>query len=137
MHGWGFSMRVLIKTLLMLLLAQEQVFAVEMLDPTKPPASVMEYLPNTQTMAEKPWELSAIQQNGKSGFAVVNGQMVQVGDNYNDFKLISVKNQQAVFVSKTGEKKVIGMGLSSYIADTLPPEEIKAKTTKPTGKLKK
>jgi hypothetical protein len=139
MHGWGFSMRLLITTLIMLLLAQGDVYAAEMLDPTKPPASVMEYLPNTQTIAEKPWELTALQQNGKNGFAVVNGQMVQVGDSYSDFKLVSVKNQQAVFVSKAGEKKVIGLGLSNYITDTQPPEKrkTKAKTTKPTGKLKK
>lgn len=138
MHGWGFSMRVLIQALLMLLLAQGNASA-EMVDPTKPPASVLEYLPNAESQAEKPWELTALQHNGKSGFAVVNGQMVQVGESYSGFKLTSVKNQQAVFISKTGEKKVIGLGLSSYIVEAQPQErtKTKAKTTRPTGKIKK
>lgn len=122
-------MRVLIKAVWLLVLMQGMAFA-EMVDPTKPPPSVMEYLPNAETQAEKPWELSALQQNGKSGFAVVNGQVVQVGESYSGFKLTSVKNQQAVFVSKTGEKKVIGLGLTSYMVPVQPPATIKAKTAK-------
>lgn len=136
MHGWGFSMRILVKTIGMFMLMQGVVFA-EMVDPTKPPPSVMEYLPNAETQAEKPWELTALQHNGKSGFAVVNGQMVQVGESYSGFKLISVKNQQAVFVSKAGEKKVIGLGLTSYIVETKPQAKIKAKTAKNSKKVKK
>lgn len=136
MHGWGFSMRILVKTIGMFMLMQGVAFA-EMVDPTKPPPSVMEYLPNAETQAEKPWELTALQHNGKSGFAVVNGQMVQVGENYSGFKLISVKNQQAVFVSKAGEKKVIGLGLTSYIVETKPQAKIKAKTAKNSKKVKK
>jgi hypothetical protein len=136
MHGWGFSMRVLIQVLLMLGLAQGHAYA-ELVDPTKPPPSVLEYLPNAEAQAEKPWELTALQHNGKSGFAVVNGQMVQVGESYNDFKLTSVNNQQAVFISKTGEKKVIGLGLTSYIVQARPQVKTKAKTTKQTSKVKK
>jgi hypothetical protein len=136
MHGWGFSMRVLIQALLILWLAQGNAFA-ELVDPTKPPPSVLEYLPNAEAQAEKPWELTALQHNGKSGFAVVNGQMVQVGESYNDFKLTSVNNQQAVFISKTGEKKVIGLGLTSYIVQARPQVKTKAKTTKQTSKVKK
>ncbi len=116
MHGWGFSMRLLLTTLFMAWTTQVTVALAEgVVDPTKPPASVMEYLPNAQTQTEQPWELTAIQDNGKAGFAVVNGQMVQVGGSYEGFKLISVKNQKAVFVSKLGEKKVVGMGLASVI----------------------
>lgn len=136
MHGWGFSMRISVKVVWMFLLMQGVAYA-ETVDPTKPPPSVMEYLPNAETQAEKPWELSALQQNGKSGFAVVNGQMVQVGDSYSGFKLTSVKNQQAVFVSKTGEKKVIGLGLTSYMVPAQPPATIKAKTAKKAKKVKK
>lgn len=106
MHGWGFSMRLLITIVVMIGLAQAAM-ADGMVDPTKPPASVMEYLPNTQAEAERPWELTAIQENGKSGFAVVNGQMVQVGNSYEGFKLSSVKNQQAVFISKLGDRKSV------------------------------
>jgi hypothetical protein len=136
MHGWGFSMRVLVKAMWMLMLFQGVALA-DMVDPTKPPPTVMEYLPNAEMQAEKPWELTALQHNGKSGFAVVNGQMVQVGESYSGFKLASVKNQQAVFVSKTGEKKVIGLGLTSYIVPAQPPAKIKAKTAKQTKKAKK
>jgi len=125
MLGWGFSMRLLMTTILMAWLAQGNVFADGMVDPTKPPASVMEFLPNTQAEAEKPWELTAIQENGKSGFAVVNGQMVQVGGSYEGFKLTSVKNRQAVFVSKRGEKKVVGMGLASFIEQASPQASVK------------
>jgi hypothetical protein len=138
MHGWGFSMRVLIQALLMLGLAQGHAYA-EVVDPTKPPPSVLEYLPNAEAQVEKPWELTALQHNGKSGFAVVNGQMVQVGESYSGFKLISVKNQQAVFVSSKGEKKVIGLGLTSYIVEARPQVKTtpKAKTTRHTGQVKK
>lgn len=136
MHGWGFSMRTLVKALLILWLMQGCVSA-EMIDPTKPPASVMDYLPNAESQTEKPWELTAIQQNGTAGFAVVNGQMVQVGNSYSGFKLVSVKNQQAVFVSTTGEKKVMGLGLSSYIVEAQPQAKAKAKTTKQNSKIKK
>lgn len=136
MHGWGFSMRVLIQGMLMLGLAQGQAYA-ELVDPTKPPPAVLEYLPNAQSQQEQPWVLSAIQHNGKSGFAVVNDQMVQVGESYNGFKLTSVSNQQAVFISKTGEKKVIGLGLTSYNVEARPPVKTKAKTTRQTGKVKK
>ncbi|WP_232410988.1 hypothetical protein [Methylophilus sp. 5] len=109
-------MRLLLTTLFMAWTTQVTVALAEgVVDPTKPPASVMEYLPNAQTQTEQPWELTAIQDNGKAGFAVVNGQMVQVGGSYEGFKLISVKNQKAVFVSKLGEKKVVGMGLASVI----------------------
>jgi hypothetical protein len=136
MHGWGFSMRVFVKVVWMLLLMQGVANA-EVVDPTKPPPAVMEYLPNAETQAEKPWELSAVQNNGKSGFAVVNGQMVQLGESYSGFKLTSVKNQQAVFVSKAGEKKVIGLGLTSYIVPTEPPVKTKAKTARKPKKAKK
>lgn len=136
MHGWGFSMRILVKTVWMLLIMHGLAYA-EMADPTKPPPSVMEYLPNAETQAEKPWELTAVQHNGKSGFAVVNGQMVQVGETYSGFKLTSVKNQQAVFVSKAGEKKVISLGLTSYIVQAQPKEKVKAKTARQTKKVKK
>ncbi|MEZ0289234.1 MAG: hypothetical protein ACAH05_09715 [Methylophilus sp.] len=131
-------MRVLIQAILMLWLAQGSAFA-ELVDPTKPPPSVLEYLPNAESQAEKPWELTALQHNGKSGFAVVNGQMVQVGETYSGFKLTSVKNQQAVFISKAGEKKVIGLGLTSYIVEARPQVKTtpKAKTTRHTGKVKK
>jgi hypothetical protein len=136
MHGWGSSMRILVKAVWMLMLVKGAAYA-EVVDPTKPPPSVMEYLPNAEKQIEKPWELTALQHNGKSGFAVVNGQMVQVGETYSGFKLASVKNQQAVFISKTGEKKVIGLGLTSYIVPTQPPAKIKAKTAKKTKKAKK
>jgi hypothetical protein len=136
MHGWGFSMRILEKAVWMILLMQGVAYA-ELVDPTKPPPAVMEYLPNAETQIEKPWELSALQHNGKSGFAVVNGQMVQMGESYSGFKLISVKNQQAVFVSKTGEKRVVGMDLTSYIVEAKPPAKIKAKTARQTKKVKK
>lgn len=128
-------MRILMKALLIGWLAQANVFA-GMVDPTKPPAAVMEYLPNAQAQAEKPWELSAIQQKGQGGFAVVNGQMVQVGESYSGFRLASIKNQQAVFVSKAGEKKVIGLGLSSYLVEPKPPVKTTAKTkvARPAGK---
>ncbi|MGQ2964632.1 hypothetical protein [Methylophilus sp.] len=129
-------MRVLIQVVLMLGLAQSHAYA-ELVDPTKPPPAVLEYLPNAESQVEKPWELSALQHNGKSGFAVVNGQMVQVGESYNGFKLTSVNNQQAVFISKTGEKKVIGLGLTSYIVEARPQVKTKAKTTRQTGKVKK
>ncbi len=134
MHGWGFSMRLLITIVVMIGLAQAAM-ADGMVDPTKPPASVMEYLPNTQAEAERPWELTAIQENGKSGFAVVNGQMVQVGNSYEGFKLSSVKNQQAVFISKLGEKKVLRMGLSSFMEPVQPPAGIK-KTAKKIKRTK-
>jgi hypothetical protein len=136
MPGWGFSMRLMIKALLMMLMVQGSVFA-DMVDPTKPPAAIIEYLPNAESQAEKPWELTAIQHNDKSGFAVVNGQMVQVGDSYSGFKLTSVKNQQAVFISKTGEKKVLELGLSSYIVEAQPQVKAKTKPTKQTKKVKK
>ncbi len=136
MHGWGFSMRVLVNVVWMLVLMQGVAYA-EVVDPTKPPPAVMEYLPNAETQAEKPWELTAVQHNGKSGFAVVNGQMVQVGEIYSGFKLTSVKDQQAVFVSKTGEKRVVGMGLTSYIVEAKPPAKTKAKTVRQTKKVKK
>lgn len=135
MHGWGFSMRLLMTMVVMIGLAQAAM-ADGMVDPTKPPASVMEYLPNTQTEAEKPWELTAIQENGKSGFAVVNGQMVQVGASYEGFKLSSIKNQQAVFISKQGEKKVLRMGLSSFMVKTSPQADIVKKTAKKIKKTK-
>lgn len=136
MPGWGFSMRLLITTVLMGLAVQHTAMAAEgMVDPTKPPAVVMEFLPNAQTQTEKPWELTAIQENGKSGFAVVNGQMVQVGGSYEGFKLTSVKKRQAVFVGKGGEKKVIGMGLSSFIEQTSPP--VSVKKTKSSQQIKK
>ena len=136
MHGWGFSMRVLMKVVLGMLLVQTNGFA-GMVDPTKPPASVMEYLPNAQAQAEKPWTVSAIQQNDRGGFAVVNDQLVQVGESYNGFRLSSVKNRQALFVSKTGEKKIIGLGLSRYIVEPKPPVKIKAKTARHAEKVKK
>lgn len=136
MPGWGFSMRLLITTMLMMCLVQEAFAASEgMIDPTKPPAEVMAFLPNAEAQMETPWELSAIQENGKSGFAVVNGQMVQVGNSYEGFKLTSVKNHQAVFIGKGGEKKVIGMGLSSFIEKTSTTEGVKK--TKSSQQVKK
>lgn len=132
MHGWGFSMRWLI-TMLMIITAQT-AFADGvvggLVDPTKPPASVIDYFPNAQAQTERPWELTAIQENGKAGFAVVNGQMVPVGGYYEEFKLTSVKNQKAVFISKLGEKKVVGMGLDSVIEPVKPPASIQ-KTGQP------
>lgn len=138
MHGWGFSMRLLMITLLMTGLGQTGIARADgMVDPTKPPASVMAYLPNAQTQAEQPWVLTAIQENGKTGFAVVNGQMVPVGANHEGFKLTSVKNRQALFISKTGEKKVLSMGLSSFIPETPPPlgakKDHRAKKIKKSG----
>ena len=138
MHGWGFSMRLLITTMLMMVMAQVAVaddVVAGMVDPTKPPASVMEYFPNAQAQAERPWELNAIQENGQAGFAVVNGQMVQVDSSYEGFKLTSVKNRQAVFISKTGEKKVVGMGLSSFMEHITPQASVKK--DKQAQKLKK
>lgn len=133
MPGWGFSMRVLVTTILMAL-AQQSALAEAMIDPTKPPAAVMGFLPNTQSDTEKPWELSAIQENGKGGFAVVNGQMVEVGERYEGFKLTSVKNQKAVFIAKSGEKKVIGMGISRFVEPTPPQSSVKKQ--KPAQQLK-
>jgi hypothetical protein len=116
MHGWGFSMRSLITAVLATGLVHAQgVMADGMVDPTRPPVSVMAYLPHGEAQLEKAWELSAIQDNGKNGFAVVNGQMVPVGGYYEDFKLISVTHQKALFVSKLGEKKVLTMGLSNVM----------------------
>jgi len=92
-----------------------EVMADGMVDPTRPPVSVMAYLPHGEAQLEKAWELSAIQDNGKNGFAVVNGQMVPVGGYYEDFKLISVTHQKSLFVSKLGEKKVLTMGLSNVM----------------------
>jgi len=136
MHGWGFSMRLLTTIVLMMSLVQASVAAADgMVDPTKPPAPVMAYLPNTQAQIERPWELTALQDNGKNGFAVVNGQMVQVGNSYEGFKLSSVKNQQAVFISKLGEKKVLRMGLSSFMEPVQPPAGIK-KTAKKIKRTK-
>jgi hypothetical protein len=136
MPGWGFSMRLLITTILMMCLVQETFAASEgMIDPTKPPSEVMEYFPNAQTQLEQPWEISAIQENGQSGFAVVNGQMVQVGGSYEGFKLTSVKNRKAVFIGHGGEKKVIGMGLSSFIEQTTPTDSVKK--TKSSQQIKK
>ncbi|MBF4990024.1 hypothetical protein [Methylophilus sp. QUAN] len=115
-------------TILMMVMAQIAVaddVMGGMVDPTKPPASVMDYFPNAQAQTEGLWELTAIQENGKAGFAVVNGQMVQVGGNYEGFKLTSVKNRQAVFISKAGEKKVVGMGLSSFMEHTTPQASVK------------
>jgi len=138
MRGWGFSMRWLITTMLMIAMAQAAMadgVVGGMVDPTKPPASVMDYLPNAQTQAEQPWDLTAIQENGKAGFVVVNGQMVQVGASYEGFKLTSVKNRQAVFISKAGEKKVLGMGLTSFMVQT--PSSASVKKNKPAKKIKK
>lgn len=123
MLGWGYSMRVIIKIMLMTWLIPVAL-AEGMVDPTKPPAAVMEYFPNAQTQLEKPWQVSAIQENGSAGFAVVNGEMVQVGSRYEGFKLTSVKHQQAVFISKTGEKKVLSMGLTRFIEQTAPAAEV-------------
>lgn len=126
MHGWGFSMRSLMTAILGICLLQVGAATADgMVDPTKPPAAVMEYLPHGEAQLERPWELSAIQDNGKNGFAVVNGQMVAVGGYYEDFKLTSVKNQKAVFISKLGEKKVVGMGLASVIEPVKPAASIK------------
>ena len=126
MHGWGFSMRSLITAVLAIgLVYAHGVMADGMIDPTRPPVSVMAYLPHGEAQLEKAWELSAIQDNGKNGFAVVNGQMVPVGGYYEDFKLTSVKNQKAVFISKLGEKKVVGMGLASVIEPVKPQASIK------------
>jgi hypothetical protein len=138
MHGWGFSMRGLITTMLMTVMTQVAVadgVVGGMVDPTKPPVSVMAYFPNAQSQTERPWELTAIQENGKSGFAVVNGQMVLVGASYEGFKLTSVKNRQAVLISKTGEKKVLGMGLSSFMTHT--PTQTSVKKDKPAKKIKR
>jgi len=133
MPGWGSSMRVLLTTIFMVL-AQMSAQAEVMIDPTKPPVSVMGFLPNTQSDIEKPWELTAIQENGKGGFAVVNGQMVQVGERYEGFKLASVKSHQAVFIAKSGERKVIGMGISSFIEPS--PPQASVNKTKSSQKLK-
>jgi len=138
MHGWGFSMRWLITTMLMIVMTQVAVaddVVGGLVDPTKPPVSVMAYFPNAQAQTERPWELTAIQENGKSGFAVVNGQMVPVGASYEGFKLTSVKNRQAVFISKVGEKKVLGMGLASFMEHTTPQASVKK--DKQAQKIKK
>ena len=129
-------MHKLAMVLVMMWLAQASA-ADALVDPTRPPPVVMEYLPDTQAEAEKPWVLTALQDNSKSGFAVVNGQMVQLGETYEGFKLTSVKNGQALFVSAAGEKKNIGLGLSSFMVQA--PSEVPVVTKKraPGKKIKK
>lgn len=129
-------MHKLAMVLVMMWLAQASA-ADALVDPTRPPPAVMEYLPDTQAEAEKPWVLTALQDNGKSGFAVVNGQMVQLGETYEGFKLASVKNGQALFVSKAGEKKNIGLGLSSFMVQAPSEVPVVAKKRAPGKKIKK
>lgn len=133
MHGWGYSMRIFMTWIILAILAQSHA-AEQMIDPTQPPAAVLPYLPDVQAESAKAWQVTAIQDNGKSGFAVVNGQLVQLGEAYQGFRLISVKHQQATLINKNGEKKVLGLGLTSFVVPAQPPAQVKktkqAKTIK-------
>lgn len=135
MRGWGFSMyrSIIVTGMAVWSLA---CVAEPWIDPTKPPAAVMEYLPEAQSQAEKPWALSAVQHNGKNGFAVVNGQMVQVGERYEGFKLVAVENGQARFVSQSGEKKQLSMGITSFMPTIAEPAGAKTTRTKKSKKVK-
>lgn len=134
MHGWGYSMRILMTWMVLAGLAMSSYAAEQMIDPTQPPAAVMPYLPEAQAESALAWQVTAIQDNGKSGFAVVNEQLVQLGEVYQGFKLISVKHQQAVFINKNGEKKTLGLGLTNFVVQAQPPAHVKktkqAKTIK-------
>lgn len=126
-------MRIFMIWMVLVSMAHSQA-AEQMIDPTKPPAAVLPYLPEAQTETAQAWQVTAIQDNGKHGFAVVNGELVNLGERYQGFKLVSVKHQQAVFINQNGEKKLLGLGLTSVVMQAPPPAQIKkakqAKTVK-------
>lgn len=84
-------------------------------DPTKPPEAVIRLMPGNEALPVIAWELQGLQDNGKKSFVIVDGKTIYLGEAYQGYQLAKVSHQTALFVTKSGEKKLLKLNVWSYL----------------------
>lgn len=99
-------------------------------DPTKPPEAVVQLMPEANNGDVSEWKLQGLKVAAKQGAAVVDGHWVTVGKDYQGYRLVKVTKTQAIFTDKTGNKKVLNLGVNPYQTATKKPKRTKNQVKK-------
>ncbi len=100
--------------LLALFISIGQTKAQDLSDPTQPPEAVIELMPKPEEGDVLEWKLQGLKSEGKQGIAIVNGNWIAVGKEYEGYRLVQVTQTQALFVNKAGNRKILSLGVKQF-----------------------
>lgn len=101
-------------------------------DPTQPPEAVIELMPKPEEGDVLEWRLQGLKAEGKQGVAIVNGNWIAVGKEYEGYRLVQVTQTQALFVNNAGNRKILSLGVNPFqtAPKSVKKQVIKSKTKK-------
>ncbi len=83
-------------------------------DPTRPPMEVMAMMPDTVQPQASALVLSGVKDNGKASFAIVNNQMLRLGESIQGYRLLAVKDEHAILADQGGNKMTLHLEVVDY-----------------------
>jgi hypothetical protein len=95
-----------------LILSAQMVFADVLIDPTKPPISMMDEDIRLQESVSSEPVLQSVTLGSEIKSAIISGESVLVGGYYKQFKLVALNTSQAVLKAKNGDKKTLRLDFS-------------------------
>lgn len=86
-----------------------------MQDPTKPPFEVLSRMPaNGIPTAQRPLTLNGLKKSGTQSVAIVNNTFIKVGDIFQGYRFIGVKDEQAIFEDEGHQRLILKPDIVDY-----------------------
>lgn len=83
-------------------------------DPTKPPAEVLENTLGGDASHSGNVVLNGIKQDGKASFAILNDTFVRVGEVYKGYRLLAVRQGHVVLEDEAKQKVTLSMNVVDF-----------------------
>lgn len=83
-------------------------------DPTRPPAEVIARMGDSDKSGSGNIVLNGVKQDGKTSLAILNGNLVKLGEVYQGYRLISVKDSHVVLEDESHQKLTLSMNIVDF-----------------------
>lgn len=83
-------------------------------DPTRPPAEVIARMGDIDKSGSGSIVLNGVKQDGKTSLAILNGNLVKLGEVYQGYRLISVKDSHVVLEDESHQKLTLSMNIVDF-----------------------
>jgi hypothetical protein len=83
-------------------------------DPTKPPPEVIARMGDIDKSSSGNIVLNGVKQDGKTSLAILNGNLVKLGEVYQGYRLISVKDSHVVLEDESHQKLTLSMNIVGF-----------------------
>lgn len=83
-------------------------------DPTRPPPEVIARMGDIDKSGSGNIVLNGVKQDGKTSLAILNGNLVKLGEVYQGYRLISVKDSHVVLEDESHQKLTLSMNIVDF-----------------------